>query len=239
MVGLLQAMGVHAEPSLIHTLPSACGLNSLRDEVQTLPSGCAETLVGAYTSPFLGTLPGCWAHSPGWCLYSQFPLRWGADTPWSMRTVPVWVARWRGDWSCCCREVPQSAPEVLFLFGKILLLNTVAPSVQGRSCPLTQPTSPARPGTFRVRVAHGPSFNSPQPAPTVSVGLPLRPYSPACDFKQSGLSQYCLGFVWQGKEVLNQLSPRSPEAGPAGAGLGLQPPWSRGLPCDLNEIYIF
>ena len=43
MVGLLPAMGVHAEPSLIRTLPGACGFSSLRDEVQTLP--------------------GCWAHS--------------------------------------------------------------------------------------------------------------------------------------------------------------------------------
>ena len=34
---------VHTEPSLICTLPGACGLSSLRDEVQTLP--------------------GCWAHS--------------------------------------------------------------------------------------------------------------------------------------------------------------------------------
>ena len=40
MVGLLWAM---AEPSLIRTLPGACGFSSLRDEVQTLP--------------------GCWAHS--------------------------------------------------------------------------------------------------------------------------------------------------------------------------------
>ena len=39
MVGLLQAMGVRADPSLIHTLPRACGLSSLRDEVQTLPGG--------------------------------------------------------------------------------------------------------------------------------------------------------------------------------------------------------
>ena len=37
MVGLLRAMGVCAEPSLIHTLPCSCGLSSLRDEFQTLP----------------------------------------------------------------------------------------------------------------------------------------------------------------------------------------------------------
>ena len=50
MVGLLQAMSVHAEPSLICTLPFALGFSSLRDEVQTLTSGWAH-------SRSLGTLP--------------------------------------------------------------------------------------------------------------------------------------------------------------------------------------
>ena len=136
------------------------------------------------------------------------------------------VARWRRGWSCCCRGLPQSAPKSLFLFGKILLLILATPSVQGRVCPLTQPTSPAIPGTVWVRVPHGPTLNSPQPVPTVSVGLPLHPYSPPCDFKQPGLSWCCSSLVWQGREPLTQLSPRNPAAGRAGAGLGLQPPWS-------------
>ena len=54
IVGLLQAMGVHAEPSLIRTLPGACGLSSFRDEVQTLPGGWAQ--VGGHN-------PGHWVHS--------------------------------------------------------------------------------------------------------------------------------------------------------------------------------
>ena len=137
-----------------------------------------------------------------------------------------WVAGWRGDWSCCCRGIPQSAPEGLFPFGKILLLNPVTPSMQGRVCPLTQPTSPARPWTVRVRVPHGPTLNSPQPVPTVFVGLPLRPYSPPCDFKQPGFSRCCSRGFSQGREPLARLSPRSPVAGQAGAGLGLQLPWS-------------
>ena len=37
MIGLLWAMGVCAEPSLILTLRGSCGLSYLRDEVQTLP----------------------------------------------------------------------------------------------------------------------------------------------------------------------------------------------------------
>ena len=32
-------------------------------------------------------------------------------------------AKWRGDWSCCCRRIPQTAPKDIFLFEKILLLN--------------------------------------------------------------------------------------------------------------------
>ena len=116
-----------------------------------------------------------------------------------------------------------------FSFGEIiLLLNPVAPSIQGRACPLTQPASPARPGAVWVRIAHGPTFNSPQPAPVVSVGLPLPPYSPPCNFRQPGLSQCCSALVWQRRGTLTWLSPRSPVAGPAGAGLGLQLPWS---PC--------
>ena len=60
----------------------------------------------------------------------------------SMPPTSPWVcraARYRGDWSCCCRRVPQTAPESLFILGKILLLNPVAPSIPGRACLLTQP----------------------------------------------------------------------------------------------------
>ena len=49
MVGLLWVMGVHAEPSLIRTLPGACSLS---------PS---EMRCGH--SPITGHTPGHWAHS--------------------------------------------------------------------------------------------------------------------------------------------------------------------------------
>ena len=91
MVGLLQAMSVHAEPSLIRTLPGTWGLNYLQDEVQTL-------LVAGHPAP------------GGACSLSSLPDE--------MRTVPRWVVGWRGDWSCCCKGIPQSAPEGLFLLGK-------------------------------------------------------------------------------------------------------------------------
>ena len=65
MVGLLQAMGMPAEPSLIRTLPGACGLSSLQDEVQTLPG------VHVHSLWWVPTLPGQCAHAlhwrvPGW-----------------------------------------------------------------------------------------------------------------------------------------------------------------------------
>ena len=115
----------------------------------------------------------------------------------------------------------------------ILLLNPVAPSVQGKACPLAQPTSPARPGVVRVRIPGGPTFNSPQPVPEVSLGFPLHPYSPPCDFRQPGLSQCCSGLVWQGREALTQLSPRSHAAGPHRRAWGCSCPSPRIGPRDL------
>ena len=68
MVGLLRAMGVHAEPSLIHTLPGSCGLSYLRDEVQTLPLAGHPAPGGACSLSSLRdevrALPGGWAPSP-------------------------------------------------------------------------------------------------------------------------------------------------------------------------------
>ena len=90
--------------------------------------------------------------------------------------------------------------------------------------------------TVCVRAPHTPTLNSPQLVPTVSVGLPLCPYSPPCDFKQPGLSWCCSSLVWQGREPLTRLSPRSPAAGPVGSGLGLQSLWSCTGPRDLYVL---
>ena len=178
--------------------------------------GCTHSPVTGHTPQLLGTLP------------RLVPV---VSAPSYMRCgdslVAVHSPRMRGRVERRLELLLQGnfpkCPQGLFLFGKILLLNPVVPSIQGRACPLTQPTSPARSRTVWVRVAHGPTFKSPQPAPMVSVGLQLHPYSPPCDFKQAGLSQCCLGLVWQRRGTLTWLSPRSPVAGPAGAGLGLQP----------------
>ena len=134
------------------------------------------------------------------------------------------VARGRGDWNCCCRRVPQSVLRVFFFLRKsscsVLLLHT-------RKGPLAQPTSPARPGTAWVRAQQGPTLNSPQLAHIVSLCVPVPPYSPPWDFKQPGVSWCCSSPVWQGREPLTWLSPRSPAAGLAGAGLGLMMTFKR------------
>ena len=174
----------------------------------------------------MGTVPGCWGHS-----WSLGTLPWVVpvvSAPSEMRCTQS-SDRWQGGeetGAVAAGEFPKVPQRVVFFLGKIPLLNPVAPSLQGRACPLTQPTSPARPGAVRVRIACSPTFNSPQPVPTVSLGFPLRPDSPPCDFRQPGLSQCCSGLVWQGTEPLTRLSPRSPAAGPAREGLGLQLPWS-------------
>ena len=173
MVDLLQGMGVHSRPSLILTVPGACSLSSLGDEVHTLPSCCVYSLVGACglnslldevrTLPtwcthllVVHTVPSQCAHSPVGAYGVRPPQVCTSATPCALDLVSIpphlrgnadgWVVGGRGDWSCCCWKITQSAPEGLFLFGKILLLNPAAPSIQGRACPLAQPTSPARPG---------------------------------------------------------------------------------------------
>ena len=92
----------------------------------------AHSLVGA-----------CGRRSPPQCALSPSTSDLGSilSTPWRERRVG---SGWRGDWTCCYKGIPQSVPKGLFLFGKILLFNPAAPSIQGRACPLTQPTSPAR-----------------------------------------------------------------------------------------------
>ena len=64
---------------------------------------------------------------------------------------------------------------------------------------------------------HAAPLSTPQPVPVVSLGFPLHPYSPPCDFRQPGLSHCCSGLVWQGRGPFTWLSPRSPVAGPAQA----------------------
>ena len=163
---------------------------------------CRHSLVGAYRLQWVRTHPGGCVHSPDGRM-----------------------AGWRGYWSCCSKGIPQHGPEGLS-FWEILLLNPEAPSIQRRAFPLTQPTSPATPGTVQVRVPHGPTLNSHQPAPSVSLGLALRLYCPPCNFKQPGISGCCSSLFWQGWEPLILLSPKSPEACPAAVGLGLMLPWS-------------
>ena len=79
------------------------------------------------------TLPGaCGLRHPP-VVHSLPPnFRFGLNTRHSPEGVlDRLAARWREDWSCCCRGIPQSAPDGLFLFEKILLLNPAAPYKEG------------------------------------------------------------------------------------------------------------
>ena len=157
MVVLLCIMGVRAEPSLIRTLPSACGLSTLKNEVRTFP-GCWSHSRSLGTLPVTGhtspggayslsslrdnvqTLPGGCSHSPvtgntppvGACSLSS--LR---DEVW---TLPCRCAQspegWQGGeetGAVAAGEFPKVPQRVFFLLGKILLLSPVAPSIQGRA----------------------------------------------------------------------------------------------------------
>ena len=123
--------------------------------------------------------------------------------------------------------MPQNAPKGLLVGGGENPPAQSCDSLHTRKGPSSHRTHRSSyTGTVWVRVPHGPTLNSPQAVPMVSLGLPLHPYSPPCDFKQPGLSWCCSSLVWYGREPLTWLSPRSPGAGPARAGLGLQLPWS-------------
>ena len=84
MVGLLGAMGVRAEPSLICTLPGSCGLSYLQDEVETLSLAGHPPPDGSCSLSSLQdevrALPGSWAHSPS-DAYSLSSLR---DEVWAV-----------------------------------------------------------------------------------------------------------------------------------------------------------
>ena len=232
----------------------SCSLSSLRDEVQVLPGSwvhsrllgtlpqvvpvvsapsemrCVHSPVNGHTPP---VLPVVSAPSEMRCEHSPVnghtpPVLPVVSAPSEMRCTHSpngWWGR-EGTGAVAAGEFP-SAPEGLFLFRK----NPPAPSC-GSLCTrkgLTSHTAHlSRPGAVWVRMALGPTFNSPWPAPVVPLGFPLHPYSPHCDFRQPGHSQCCSGLVWQWRGPLTRLSPRSPVAGPARAGLGLQLPWS---PC--------
>ena len=121
-------------------------------------------------------------------------------------------------------EFPKQLPSVSFFTFSFLEIPPAQACCfkQGRASPLTQSTSPTRPGTVRIRAHHGPTLPSRHTqfpwVLTASVCLPLHPYSPPCDFKQPGLSRCCSNLVWQGRELLTWLSPKSSAADPAGAG---------------------
>ena len=92
---------------MVHTLPGAWDLVSGPLKVCTVPDA-------SDVCPEVGTLP------------CALDLGWMPPTLW----LEHWAARWRGDWTCCCRRIPQTAPEGHLLFEKILL-NPATPYKEG------------------------------------------------------------------------------------------------------------
>ena len=168
------------------------------------------------------TLPGaldvCPRGPPRWA-FSPVPQMWAQCPPHPHRS-----ARWLGREEAravAAGEFPKLPPSVFFLtfsFWEIPPAHSCR-SIQGRTCPLTQPTSPTRLGTVLVRAPHVTTLNSPQLVHRVSMGLPLHPYSPPAT-STNQVSQCYSNLVWQGREPLTRLSLRSPASGPAGAGPG-------------------
>ena len=121
----------------------------------------------------------------------------------------------------CCRKILQTASECLFFF----LKNSSCLSLllQTSTWPLTQPNSPTRPGTIRVRAHHSPTLPSRHPQSQLVYTAPRclspHPYSPS-DFKHPGPSWCCSNLVWQGRELLTWLSPKNSASDPVGTRTG-------------------
>ena len=138
------------------------------------------------------------------------------------------AAGWGGGQSGCCRGIPQTATKCLF-FHFFFLRNSSCSSLplhtrKGLSFHTAHLSSYT--GDYLVQ---GPSPPNSQLSPasaqspwvlTDPMCLPLHPYSPPCNFKQLGLSQCCSNLVWQGRELLTQLSHENPEADLVGTGPG-------------------
>ena len=76
------------------------------------------------------------------------------------------VAGRRGDWSCCCRRIPQSAPKGLFLFEKILLLT---PGTPYKEWPVLSHSPPLQ--LDRDCLGQGPTWPNFQLSPASAQGL--------------------------------------------------------------------
>ena len=186
---------------------------------------CGYSLVRAHSPRSVCTLPSRCIHSPGSaCGLSSLQMR---SVHFLINVHTAWMGRWQGGeetGAVDAGKFPKVPPRVSFGGGSscsILHLPLYKEwPVLSHSPPLQLNHRLSRSGSHTTRLSTLPSQH-----PGL-VCLPLRPYSSPCDFKQPGLSWCCSSLVWQGREPLTRLSPQSPAAGLAGAGLGLQLPWS-------------
>ena len=169
------------------------------------------------------SVPVVLATTPSRCALSPWCLGFGLDTPQSPAGALGSQVERRLE--LLLQENSPKCPRGSFSFSENPPAQSCR-SIQGRACLLTQPTTPTRLGTVQVRAPHGPALNSPQPAPTFSVGA----HCP-CVFatsslfpsltKQPGLSRCCSNLVWQGREPLTNFLPRVLQQARWALGLGL------------------
>ena len=133
---------------------------------------------------------------------------------------PLWPeGMGTGGWGGCCKKSPNSHQVPLFslfVFENFLLFK---PALQTSDWLLTQPNSPTRLGADRVRGLQCPTLPSwcPQSQWVHTTPVCLQ-FCPPCDFKCLGPSWCCSHLVWQGREPLTWLFPKSPAKDPARAG---------------------
>ena len=152
-------------------------------------------------------MPVVSAPPPPRCVLSPWSFRFGVHTHHSpVGALSSWVER---RLELLLQESSLNCPGGSFCFWENPPVQSCC-SIHGRACPLTQLTSPTRPGMSGSGPHTAQLSTIPHRRPVVFVGLPLRPYcpySPSCNLKQPGLSHCCSTPVWQGKGAVNSALP--------------------------------
>ena len=179
-----------------------------------------------------------------WCALSPVPwmcarrpskvhtLPGALDLGWMPPTPPreCQAARWREDWSCCFRRIPQTAPKCLFLFEKILLLNPAAPykeePVLSHSPPLQLDLELSGSGPDRAQPSTLPSWCPQSLWVYHFILIPL----PATSSNQVSLRAAQALFGRGGSSKLQESCCRLGRRGP-GAAVALVLHWSQGPLC--------
>ena len=128
-------------------------------------------------------------------VHSPRCLGFGLDIPHTPVGVPGGCPGGEEAGAAAAGEFPQSAPEGLFLFEKILLLNPVAPYKEG---PVLSHSPPLQ--LDQDCLGQGPTLNFPWLVPVVSVCLPHFILIPLPATSSNQVSWCYSSLVWQGRK---------------------------------------